>query len=524
VRILVLGAGVIGSVYASKLLSAGHDVVLLARGPRLADLRLHGLIVADAESGRRTAQPVTVVSDPAQEDHFDLVLVPVRAEQLAGTLPVLTGMKDGSDVLFFGNTGNRVSELATALGERALFGFPAVGGTRSGATINCVLVKQQKTMLGELDGTTTPRIRRLQHLFNGSDFPTLISADIGGWLLGHAAFVVPIAFALYRVGIDGPRLAADPATMRLMVLGTREAFTALHAAGNQEIPTNLRALYRLPTVLVTAYWRRVLNGPKGELRFGAHSRAAPEEMHALARTLQGSLRQTGRPTPHLERLLGTSCGPARAGRPHDPMTAREALAYGAGNSGQLGTGGVGVAANRDRAADSRDVAADVRDDVADVRDRMADSRDATADDRDADSGAQELDIEQLLAHALRRDSDAERRDRAAKQRDEQAETRHSTGQHADNASPGVPAAHKAWIDRILAGEDRDAAAGDRAALILERRQAVRRRDAASEQRQSGALDRMESEGDRVGASKDRADAADDRRRAHVERHARATTT
>lgn len=33
-RILVLGAGVIGSVYASKLLAAGHDVVLLARGRR----------------------------------------------------------------------------------------------------------------------------------------------------------------------------------------------------------------------------------------------------------------------------------------------------------------------------------------------------------------------------------------------------------------------------------------------------------------------------------------------------------
>lgn len=51
-----------------------------------------------------------------------------------------------------------------------------------------------------------------------------------------AAFVMPIAFALYRVGIDAPRLAADPATMRLMVLATREAFTALHAAGNDEIP------------------------------------------------------------------------------------------------------------------------------------------------------------------------------------------------------------------------------------------------------------------------------------------------
>ena len=302
-RILVLGSGVIGSVYTGKLLEAGHEVVLLARGSRLADLQAHGLLLEDAESGNRTAQPVVVISELAPDDRFDLVLVAVRAEQLEDALPVLTGMTDGSDVLFFGNTGNRGAELAAALGERALFGFPAARGTRDGPTIKYVLIRQQKTMLGEPDGTTTSRIRRLQHVLDGAGFPTLISADIHAWLLGHAAFVVPIAFALYRVGIDAPRLAADPAIMRLMVLATREAFTALHAAGNAEIPANLRALYRLPTVLVIAYWRRVFNGPRGELWFGAHSRAAPEEMHALARDLQEAMRHTGRLTPSLERLL-----------------------------------------------------------------------------------------------------------------------------------------------------------------------------------------------------------------------------
>jgi len=305
VRILVFGAGVIGSVYAGKLMEAGHEVVLLARGQRLADLQTHGLLLEDAESGKRTAQPVESVSEPAPEDRFDLVLVTVRSEQLQSTLAVLTGMTDGSDVLFFGNTGNRAAELAAVLGERAVFGFPAVGGTREGPTIKYVLIRAQKTMLGEPDGAITTRIADLQHVLDRAGFPTLISANIGGWLLGHAAFVVPIAFALYRVGVDAPRLAADPATMRLMVLATGEAFSALRAAGNDQIPSNLRALYRLPTVLVIAYWRRVLGGPKGELWFGAHSRAAPEEMHALARDLQEAMRHTGRPTPTLERLLAT---------------------------------------------------------------------------------------------------------------------------------------------------------------------------------------------------------------------------
>ena len=305
VRILVLGAGVIGSVYGGKLLEAGHEVVLLARGSRLADLQSHGLLLEDAQSGNRTAQSVVVTNELASDDRFDLVLVPVRSEQLASTLAVLTVMTDGSDVLFFGNTGNRGAELAAALGKRALFGFPAAGGTRDGPTIKYVMIRQQKTMLGEPDGTTTSRIRRLQLILDGAGFPTLISADIHAWLLGHAAFVVPIAFALYRVGIDAPVLAADPAAMRLMVLATREAFSALRATGNEEIPTNLLALYRLPTVLVIAYWRRVLKSARGELWFGAHSRAAPAEMHALARDLQEAMRDTGRQTPNLERLLAT---------------------------------------------------------------------------------------------------------------------------------------------------------------------------------------------------------------------------
>lgn len=304
-QILVFGAGVIGSVYASKLLAAGHEVVLFARGPRLADLRSGGLIMADAASGTRATQPVMVVSELTQDDHFDLVLVAVRVEQLKGALPVLTGMHDGSDVLFLGNVGDCGLELVTTLGGRALFGFPAVGGSQDGPAVRYVLIRQQMTMLGEPGGTMTPRVLRLQQVLAGAGFPTLVSADISGWLLGHAAFVVPIAFALYRVGIDATSLAADPATMRLMVLATREAFTVLQAVGNKEIPLNLRALYRLPPFLIVAYWRWVLNGLRGELWFAAHSRAAPEEMHALARHLEAAMRQARRPTPNLSQLLAS---------------------------------------------------------------------------------------------------------------------------------------------------------------------------------------------------------------------------
>jgi 2-dehydropantoate 2-reductase len=303
-RILVVGAGVIGSVYAGKLLEAGHEVLLLARGRRLSDLQAHGLVLEDAESGQRTEVAVPLLNQPVGGDRYDLVLVPVRSEQLAGTLPIFLGMNDDSDVLFFGNTVGCQADLVAALGERALFGFPAAGGVRDGPVVRYILIRQQKTMLGETTGTTTPRVRRLQEVLDGAGFPTRISANIDGWMLGHSAFVVPIGFALYRVGTDAERLAADPDTVRLMVRATQEAFRVLRTTGNAEIPANLRMLYlNLPTAFIVRYWRRVFAGPRGELWFAAHSRAAPEEMHTLADELQTALRRIGGSTPNLDNLL-----------------------------------------------------------------------------------------------------------------------------------------------------------------------------------------------------------------------------
>lgn len=76
-----------------------------------------------------------------------------------------------------------------------------------------------------------PGSGQLQRVLDRAGFPTLISANIDGWLSGHAAFVVPIAFALYRVDVDAPRLAADPGHDAADGARHRQAFNALRSAG-----------------------------------------------------------------------------------------------------------------------------------------------------------------------------------------------------------------------------------------------------------------------------------------------------
>lgn len=50
-RILVYGAGVLGSLYAARLAESGKDVTILARGQRLRELWEHGIVLEDARVG-----------------------------------------------------------------------------------------------------------------------------------------------------------------------------------------------------------------------------------------------------------------------------------------------------------------------------------------------------------------------------------------------------------------------------------------------------------------------------------------
>ena len=77
-RILVIGAGVIGSVYAARLQAAGHTVTLQARGQHAADLRATGLSLEDATKGQSTTSHIRIVDRLDPDDVYDLALVCVR--------------------------------------------------------------------------------------------------------------------------------------------------------------------------------------------------------------------------------------------------------------------------------------------------------------------------------------------------------------------------------------------------------------------------------------------------------------
>ena len=55
-RIAVIGAGVLGSLYAARLAAAGQTVTLVARGGRLTQLQQGPILILNEETDARAAE------------------------------------------------------------------------------------------------------------------------------------------------------------------------------------------------------------------------------------------------------------------------------------------------------------------------------------------------------------------------------------------------------------------------------------------------------------------------------------
>ena len=164
-KILVCGTGPLGSLFAARLHQGGHDVTLLARGQRLADLREHGIVLHNVQTDEWTTDHVATIEQLAPDDPYDLALVIMRKNQALALLPVLAANPHIPNVLFLMNNAAGPDALAQALGrERVLIGFPSSAGYRDGHVMHVLTGQpgdEREVPIGEIDGRDTDRIRQI---------------------------------------------------------------------------------------------------------------------------------------------------------------------------------------------------------------------------------------------------------------------------------------------------------------------------------------------------------------------------
>jgi 2-dehydropantoate 2-reductase len=236
--IAIIGPGRIGSTFAFHLSRAGHAVTMIARGPRLEQLRADGAIVA-VNADRA---PVQVASALDRKTPYDLVLVTVLAHQVDALLPELKACA-AKTVLFMYNSFDPLDRLRDAVGaERFAAGFP-----------NMAAFFVEGRLKSNVNGpgmVTTLSSPTWAELLEQAGMPTEVEADMGSYLRSHVAFVVPLMAAAILTWQRSTELTWAEA--KKLTAALVEALALVRGLGHLLKPGFVAVLGGLPSFLLTA--------------------------------------------------------------------------------------------------------------------------------------------------------------------------------------------------------------------------------------------------------------------------------
>jgi len=251
-RILFLGAGPLGSVYAHLLHENGGDVTVLARGERYDWLKENGLVLLNELTGQKDSSHVNVVNVLKAEDEYDLVIVLIRKNKLLPVLEILAASPSVKNILFMGNNALGFDEYVKRLPvEKVLFGFPGAGGGIREQVVYYADREKPKgerkaVTIGEIDGRNKERTLAIKSLFESAGIPVDLTPEIDGWLRYHIALVSPLVGALYKHDCDNCQAAKDKETLRALVRAAKEGGRVLRELGFRNRPFEFCLLYWLP--------------------------------------------------------------------------------------------------------------------------------------------------------------------------------------------------------------------------------------------------------------------------------------
>jgi 2-dehydropantoate 2-reductase len=189
-KVAVVGTGGVGGLFGGMLANCGHEVSFIARGAHLKAIRARGLRIESPDESI-TIAPADATDVPAEVGPVDLVLLCVKTYHLIDAIEQarpLVGQH--TTVLTLQNGVEAPDVVAAAVGpQAALPGLVYCEAAIKEPGVIFVGSRLRRIVLGEPDGSVTPRARAIADAFTAAGAETTLSDNVLGAMWSKFCFI-----------------------------------------------------------------------------------------------------------------------------------------------------------------------------------------------------------------------------------------------------------------------------------------------------------------------------------------------
>ena len=249
-KILIFGAGVIGSIYAIKFIEAGLDVTIFARSNRFKVLKENGLQYS--EKGTVKSIKVNVIDKLENDDVYDFIFVTVHYDQSESALLALKD-NQSKNIVMMTNTSMGFSTWQNIVGDRILPAFPGFGGQIKDGILYARFASKFliATMFGEISGLETERVENLSKIFKTAKLPYTINKDMKAYLITHSISDIALLGGLYfENNINYEKTAKTRQTAHKITITLKTYLRAIQKAGVDINPPVFKIMLKCPNFVL----------------------------------------------------------------------------------------------------------------------------------------------------------------------------------------------------------------------------------------------------------------------------------
>lgn len=267
-KILIYGAGVIGSIYGWQLAKAGHQITVLVRSEKLQTTRNEGITIHcnDYRDGKQHEEGIIfrpeVIDRLSSDSNFDYIIVATGSLHLKEVLLSLKTVAQNTHVLFFQNLW--VSDLEEInkhlLPSQYFVGFPFMaGGGKTNKDIKGIISgsKYSKTIIGEINGTSSARVQQFADAIKQANMKPFISNQIVHWLIPHYTFIATISLGIRCAGGSMKLFLSKKELIKETILAIRDGFHVCSAMGINPKREKVNQLYYFPLFISVPVMKKV---------------------------------------------------------------------------------------------------------------------------------------------------------------------------------------------------------------------------------------------------------------------------